>query len=173
MNVNRIIRNVLMTTLILVLGFAVSPASADAPVYEVWLIDEDIPVTNECGLDITSHQVGTLTNKIWLDENGDIDKAHQNWEATETWEANGKTLEFKYNYPARGWFETYYEGYAFYLGAYMITLPHEGVVYAATGLESYHMIRDAGGNIIITDELIKQVGNWQVDWPALCEYFAP
>jgi hypothetical protein len=170
MNSKRIIHIVFVVSIILVLGFAVTPASADSPVENDYPIDETYIIKHQCDFNIVSHRVGILHDKVWFDENGDLYRAHQNWEVTETWEANGKTLEFTYNYPARGWFETYGEGYAFYMGAEMFTLPHEGVVYSATGLETYKMIRDEDGNITITD-LLKQVGNWETDWPAICEYF--
>ena len=173
MNIKRIIHIVFVASLILVSGFAVTPAYADAPIHFEEPVDAYFPVYNECGFDILSHQYGTLRSTYWFDENGLPYKAHENWDITEIWDAGGNTLEFKYNYPAQAWIEpSYPDGYVVYLGAIMITLPGEGVVYSATGFLSYSFTIDEFGNVIFLD-LLKIVGNWNVDWAPLCEYLAP
>ncbi|OGO62573.1 MAG: hypothetical protein A2030_11290 [Chloroflexi bacterium RBG_19FT_COMBO_50_10] len=169
----RIIHIVFVVTLVLVSGFAVTPASAKAPVQFEEPIDASYSFSDACGFPIDSHYYGTLRSTIWLDENGLPYKAHQNWNITEIWGAGGNTLEFKYNYPARAWMEPAYpDGYVVYLGTIMITLPGEGVVYSATGLLSYSFTIDELGNVILLD-LLKQVGNWETDWAPICEYLVP
>jgi hypothetical protein len=163
---------IFVVTLLMMSVFVVTPAYADAPVQSEVQIDSYFPVVNGCGFDIVGHDIGTLRTTIWLDENGLPTKAHQNWNIIETWSANGKTLEFKYNFPVHARMEIIDEGYIVYLGAIMITLPGEGVVYAATGLLSYSFTIDEYGNLILTD-VLKQVGNWELDWAPICEYLSP
>jgi hypothetical protein len=173
MNSKKIINIVFVLSLILISGFAVTPASANAPSHIEYPFTSSYQVENPCGFVITSHDSGFGYATMWYDENGIPDRIHQRWVGTEIWDAGGKTLEFTYNYPDRAWIEPAYpDGYIIYLGAYMVTLPHEGVVYSATGLQAYTFTLDEDGNLVLLDQL-KQVGNYQADWDFLCEYLAP
>lgn len=171
MKSKKIFQIIFVTSMIIVLGFAVSPTTANSPEDLVYPFDNTYSVENPCHYKITSHDVGTGYATMWYDENGVPYKVHQRWVGTETWSAHGKSLEFTYNYPDRAWVDPAYpDGYILYIGATMLTMPHEGVVYSATGLEYYSFTIDEGGNFVLLEEL-KQVGNWETDWDFICEYF--
>jgi hypothetical protein len=170
MNTKRIIHVVFVVSMILVLGFAVSPASAKAPIIDegpyAWAGD-----VYECdGFTITGIAYGTQRTMLWLDENDELERGHNQLTVTEIWSANGKDLEFTNTYPINGWVETFPDGYIFYIGVYKVTVPHEGVVYAANGLYSY-TFTIVGGEIMILDPL-KLVGHEVADWDWICGYFA-
>jgi hypothetical protein len=174
MNSKRIIHIVFVLSLILVFGFTVTPASANAPIFFEWPDDTYYDVVSDCSFPIVSHIYGTTTNKAWLDENDNPYKVIQQYRWTEIWSANGKALEIKNISPARAWMETDTNGYYVILGVwYKITVPGEGVVVKDVGLWLRKMIRDEEGNYITTD-LIKDVGvSTDIDWTPICEYLAP
>jgi hypothetical protein len=172
MNSKRIIHIIFVVSLILVSGFAVTPASAKAPVIIEGPYTWSGDVYNECGITIDGYTNGTQRTKIWFDENGQIDKAQNFLNVVETWSANGKTLEFTQHYPIHVSIETYPDGYVVFLGVTIYKIPGHGVVMQAAGHYSYTITFDAEGNLIVLDP-IKMVGHWEADWAPICEYFAP
>ena len=172
MNSKRIIHIVFVVSLILVSGFATTPAYAKAPIHFEVPVDWSGPVENECGFPIDATTLGTQRSTFWFDEDGNLSMGHNLFNITEIWDAGGNTLEFKYNYPVHGWIEEYPDGYISYLGAEIITLPHEGLVFSAAGIVTWSFTIDAAGDIILID-MLKLAGNWETDWPAICEYLAP
>jgi hypothetical protein len=172
MNGKRILYIVFILSIVLMAGFVVIPALANTPLHYEEPVDSSYKVNNECGFKIIEHDLGTLESTFWFDENGNMSEGHQRWNITSTWSANGKSLEFTWNQPTRGWFVSYHEGYIVFTGSVKITLPGEGVVSWAAGQTTYYLLRDKQGEISIGD-VIRETGNYDTNWPAICAYLAP
>ena len=172
MNGKRIVHIVFILSLVVVTGIAIKPASANTPLHYDEPVNSFFKVSNECGYKIIEHDLGTLQSTFWFDENGDMSEGHQRWDITSIWSANGKSLEFKWNEPARGWFVSYHEGYIVFTGSVKITLPGQGVVSWDSGQTTYYLERNNNGEISIGD-VIRETGTYDTDWSAICAYLSP
>jgi hypothetical protein len=158
-----------------------SPAFANGPVQNVYVIDdsytcnggETINCRNPCDFDIQMHDYGTFRVNIWSNENGthEID-IFGNLKAD--WSANNKTINIQEQGPIFDSYE-YYPNETIYhsktVGATVIvTVPHYGRIFGGGGLMLETVIATPDWSTIIYYNMDKLVGNLINDWSPVCTY---
>jgi hypothetical protein len=173
MNIKNFLTIAFIITLAFISGFATAPVSASAPTQFEIPVDWSGRIDNPCGFHIYDTSHGIQRSTYWYDETGKLTMGMNFFNITGSWEANGKSLEFSYNYSAHGKVETYPEYYIVFLGiSPHITLAGVGSVVKEAGYLSETFTMDKKGNLDFID-VVKSTGVEYADWDAICAYLAP
>ena len=173
MNSKRIVHLVFVLSLILVSAFAAAPASAKAPTqFEIPVDWSQTYLETPCGFPIFDSSHGIQRSTYWYDENNVLTMGINFFYITGALEANGKSLEFSYNYGVHGRLETFPDYYTVWVGiSPHIILPGAGAVVKSAGYFAYTYT--LVGDDLVFKDVIKEVGIYYADWDAICEYLAP